>query len=241
MNNLKAYLRFLNRNKLYTFVNVIGLSLSLSFVILIINITIQVFSVDLNVKDKERIFLLASENSSTTGFWNGKRLKDKYPQIEEVCNVSGEEKFPIKVKGKEYAINLTFADSIFFNFFSLKLLEGDESTILIPKDNAIISKSFANRIFGKDNPIGEKIDYLTHNENRQFIIAGIIDDINNSVLPISDIIVNSYNLGHFNPSIVAETMNNADAANLFIKINNSSNFDNKEEEIRDYFKSYFWI
>ncbi len=56
--NLKSFLKFLSRNKLYTVINVVGLSVSLMFVILIGIYVVQELSVDQFQQDGDRIYIL---------------------------------------------------------------------------------------------------------------------------------------------------------------------------------------
>ena len=58
---MKTYLTFLNRNKLFTLVNVAGLSISLMFVLLISNMVTRQLTVDSNVPDADRISVFANE------------------------------------------------------------------------------------------------------------------------------------------------------------------------------------
>ena len=53
MKGLKTYFTFLQRNKLFTVVNVAGLSISLMFVLLIADMVTRQLSVDKNLKDTE--------------------------------------------------------------------------------------------------------------------------------------------------------------------------------------------
>ena len=60
--NLKSFLKFLSRNKLYTVINVVGLSVSLMFVILIGIYVVQELSVDRFQQDGDRIYILGDVN-----------------------------------------------------------------------------------------------------------------------------------------------------------------------------------
>ena len=60
--NLKSFLKFLSRNKLYTVINVVGLSVSLMFVILIGIYVVQELSVDQFQQDGNHIYILGDVN-----------------------------------------------------------------------------------------------------------------------------------------------------------------------------------
>lgn len=64
MNNLlnfKSFLKFLSKNKSYTFIDIFGLSVSLMFVVLIAIYTKQELTVDSYHEKKDRIYVLANE------------------------------------------------------------------------------------------------------------------------------------------------------------------------------------
>ena len=55
---MKSYLRFLSRNKLYTVVMAVGLSVSMAFVLLLANVVINDLSYDRMIKDKDNLYLV---------------------------------------------------------------------------------------------------------------------------------------------------------------------------------------
>lgn len=236
---MKSYLKFLSRNKLYTFINVLGLSISLMFVILIANYVVRNLTIDNNVENKERIYILGSEDYLGTGYWNGQKLKARYPEVEEACGVAGGENSSVFISDKEYGAKILYADTTFFEMFSIKMLEGDAQTALISKGNVVISKSFANKVFGTANPIGQTVKFTDgKEENRLKTVVGIIPDIENSVLPNVDIITNFLNIG--NPSITSERMSNAGSTSMFLLEKEGANLPSKTDDILAFFKTYFW-
>ena len=61
---MKSYLRFLSRNRLYTVIELFGLSISLAFSLLLGSIVLENQSYDRMIKDKENLYLVRSETSS---------------------------------------------------------------------------------------------------------------------------------------------------------------------------------
>ncbi len=57
---MKSYLRFLGRNKLYTAIEVVGLSLALAFLIILGSVLIDKSQVNDNIKDEDEIYALAN-------------------------------------------------------------------------------------------------------------------------------------------------------------------------------------
>ena len=54
---MKSYLRFLSRNKLYTAIEVVGLSIALAFVIVLSSYIVDDMSVNKALKDTDKIYL----------------------------------------------------------------------------------------------------------------------------------------------------------------------------------------
>lgn len=69
MNNLlsfKSFIKFLSKNKVYTAIDIFGLSVSLMFVILIAVYTVQELSTDKFHEKGDRIYVLCNENAPAT-------------------------------------------------------------------------------------------------------------------------------------------------------------------------------
>lgn len=151
--NIKSFLKFLSRNKAYTAIDVFGLSVSLMFVILIAVYTVQELSVDKFHKDVDRIYVLANDKGPSTALPIAYRLQERYPEIEQVCpvittNVGNQ---IVKNNDKKLTARTVPVDSCFFNFFSFKLLAGDKNRVLENRSNVVLSKTFANKLFGTED------------------------------------------------------------------------------------------
>lgn len=83
MKGFQTYFTFLERNKLFTFVNVAGLSISLMFVLLIANMVTRQLTIDKDLKDADRISIFANEVWAGAHYNLGDRLASRYPEIED--------------------------------------------------------------------------------------------------------------------------------------------------------------
>lgn len=91
MKGFQTYFTFLERNKLFTFVNVAGLSISLMFVLLIANMVTRQLTIDKDLKDADRISIFANEVWAGAHYNLGDRLASRYPEIEDWCALRGHE------------------------------------------------------------------------------------------------------------------------------------------------------
>ena len=85
MNNLfnfGTFFKFLGRNKLYTLIDVFGLSVSLMFVILIGIYVTQELSTDKYHAKADRIYVLGNEKYLGSAYRLAYRLQERYPETE---------------------------------------------------------------------------------------------------------------------------------------------------------------
>lgn len=238
--NIKSFLKFLSRNKAYTAIDVFGLSVSLMFVILIAVYTVQELSVDKFHKDVDRIYVLANDKGPSTALPIAYRLQERYPEIEQVCpvittNVGNQ---IVKNNDKKLTARTVPVDSCFFNFFSFKLLAGDKNRILENRSNVVLSKTFANKLFGTEDPIGQSVII---GDSLSFLVSGIMEDIKHSTIPYADIMFRVERAHEYNWSISMDHPGNAGSTVAFLKMKPGADLRPKIPDILAYFKESFWI
>lgn len=243
MNNLlnfKSFFKFLSKNKAYTAIDIFGLSVSLMFVILISVYTVQELSTDNFQTERDRICVLTNGNGPSSALPIGYRLKNQYPEIEKVCPVvlSNVSNLQIHYGDKKLLSESAFVDSTFFNFFSFRLLEGDPVNVLRDQYNAVISESFARKLFGQEDPIGKSVRI---SDSTSVIISGVMEDIRKSVIPYKDILVRVERASEFNGSIGMNNEGNAGCATVFIMTHKGADMTPRIPEVVEYFKKTFWL
>lgn len=191
MNNLlnfKSFFKFLNRNKAYTAIDIFGLSVSLMFVLLIAVYTVQELSTDRFHENGDRIYVLGNEEHAVSGVPVAYRLKDRYPEIEKVCPVISHnfDGRVVRVGDKKLKADLCFTDSVFFDVFSFDLLSGERNQVLKARNSAVISETFARKLFGLDDPMGQSIRI---SDSTSVIVSGVMKDIKKSVIPYADLLL----------------------------------------------------
>lgn len=162
---MKYFFRFLKNNPLYAVINVVGLALSLMFVILIGDYTYRQFSIDKWHRNHERIYVLGTENGNSLMSWPdcAHSLKDRYPEVEDVCCVymhNGKIKHEDKVYEEsqgDNAGNIMLADSNFFRFFDFKMIDGDRETALDSPEKCVVTESLAKALFPDGNALGQPL------------------------------------------------------------------------------------
>lgn len=237
--NLNTYFRFLGKNKLYTFINVFGLSVSLMFVILIAVYTVQELSTDKFQENADRIYILGNEEYMQTAYPIGARLQERYPEIEKVCPVIPDNKSQSVFVGEaKLSADIILADSTFFEVFSFPLIDQNPKQVLSTPEYAVISRTFARKAFGEKDPLGQTIKI---HDNVTVIVNGVMEDIKNSIIPYTDIIARSDHSSQFNSFVTKESFANAGSTNLFILAKKNVNLQAKADDMLAYFKEIFWV
>lgn len=199
---MKYFFRFLKNNPLYAVINMVGLALSLMFVILIGDYTYRQFSIDKWHRNHERIYVLGTENRNSLMSWPdcAHSLKDRYPEVEDVCCVymhNGKIKHEDKVYEEsqgDNAGNIMLADSNFFRFFDFKMIDGDRETALDSPEKCVVTESLAKALFPDGNALGQPLQiegtrYVfvsddngdPYDSSLVYTVSGVIKDLDKTV------------------------------------------------------------
>ena len=109
-------------------------------------------------------------------------LMSGYPEVSHATTLANYQTL-IEADGEYYVENVVFADEEFFNVFGHVFLKGDASTALSNAKGAVLTESFARKLFGEKDPIGQSLSFWT---DKEAYVTGIIEDLpNNSSLNYS--------------------------------------------------------
>ena len=239
---MKTYFTFLERNKLFTFVNVAGLSISLMFVLLIANMVTRQLTVDKDLPDADRISVFANEHWAGGHYNLGDRLQSRYPEIEDWCAIKVTNPFvqpddkPVQVLGASVKKN-------FFEFFRFPLLEGNREQLLTDDNSVVLTRSAAIRLFGTEHAVGKPLKIIPCN-NQVFTVTGILEDLKNSIIPADiDIFIPFENMKYiqWDCSMECAEMNNAAGSTLFFRTAPGADLNKKSDDIVAYLKEFFWL
>ena len=234
--NIKSFFKFLGRNKLYTTINIFGLSVSLMFVIVVALYAYKEMSVDSWHSKKDRIYVLGDEDYTGSSYGIQPYLLERYPEIEKMAAVGIDSQVQLTINGEKLVADVLYADSTFFDLFDFRVIDGNGRDILSGTSQAMLSRSFARRMFRDKDPVGTVMDI----ENYMTVsVAGIMEDIKNSVIPESDIIVSTLNMPKIDP--LHTGLNNVGNVAQFILVKEGADLVSKKDEMAEYFKTFFWI
>ena len=257
---MKSYFRFLSRNKLYTLINVVGLVVSLMFIILLGDYTWRQYSIDSWHQHADRICLVGNQTSFSMWPQAGDRIKEMCPEIEQKCcvmSVRGKIKYGRqKVKDGENENGIIMvADSTFFQFFDFELETESRQTALDSPDKCVITERLAHRLFGDKNPIGESVQIVgeydvepgntVYDSTLVYTVSAVAKDFDHTVLPNETQIIAS--MKRYPQMLGAEfpgysyAFSNAGACKVFFMLRPGMTLDNKKKTIDNYIANNYFI
>ncbi|KGN99985.1 ABC transporter permease [Porphyromonas macacae] len=184
---MRTYFKYLSRNKLYTFVSVMGFGVSLMFVIILGFYAKNELTVDNIHKKADRIFMMRSEEQSALSNPTPAYIRNLLPEVESFCRVLSSNILVKTFNNEAVSIKELLADSTFFSLFDFPLIAGNRHEVLRLHNSVVLTATAAKKLFGDENAIGKTIPL--HGEN--FTVTGLMKPIpNNSQFPKVDCIVN---------------------------------------------------
>ncbi len=190
---MKTFLKFLSRNKLYTFIEVVGLAVALSFIVFISAFVLQELGYDNALKDTDNVYVAKSGEFYGNSATMKEQLSEAMPEVEGCCRMiatasMGGVRLTYSHDGEEFKQNALGVDADFFQFFTFPFAEGDRNTALQTRDAVVVSKSFAERCFNGKSPLGQRLQVNIDEGSTDLVVTGVYEDFRNTVFPKADFI-----------------------------------------------------
>ena len=181
MKNLIYAIRFLLRSKAYTIINLLGLAFSLACCIILMRYIHREVNVDTHCVDKDQTVVITQTLHTLSGTptlidLNKLSMMHREEEIirpDEIiqrCSFITLQVDNLVHNEQSYSAGVLVADSTFFHFFDYQPMEG--AARLSAPDDAILTRRFAQRIFGKRSPIGE--NFILN--DKMVTVRGVIDE-----------------------------------------------------------------
>jgi len=181
MNYIKIVFRTIKKQKIYSFINLAGLSLGLACFILISLWARHEMSYDQFHVNKDRIYriLNAIDNGNfgrSVSYALGPELERKYPEIEASCRVWPWHRSLVKYQDKKFdEYRFYLVDPTFFTMFTFPFIKGNPETALADLESIVITEQTARRYFGEEDPLGKVLHIASHNTD--FTVTGVVQNI----------------------------------------------------------------
>ncbi|MDN3675656.1 FtsX-like permease family protein [Flavobacterium branchiarum] len=230
LNWIKIFVYHLKQNKLFSFLNVLGLSIGIAGVIFAILYWNNENSYDQWNPEKENVFQVLNKLGATGDIWAsssipfGKTCKATIPEIESICFFDGWYYEDIlkyenqKWMGKKIIV----ADYDFFDAFPFPIIKGAKKDILKEKNSVAISEDEAKVVFKNEDPIGKTIT----NDGKIFIVKAVYKIIRPSSIEPNYVfggLLKEHDMdswGNFNYTLCVKLKKGADAGSVLKKMQN---------------------
>jgi putative ABC transport system permease protein len=203
INYFKIAWRNLLKNKLFSFVNIFGLSIGLSTCFLLVLYITDELSYDKHHDGADRLYRVSldveNEKWAGTPGVMAKGLKNDFPEIDQVTRVLN---FPntgnLLLKNEQRNIQLYeskgyYVDSTFFEIFTYEFKYGNIANALNSPNTIVISEEISNKLFGNEDPINQIVNVEIPYGKIDYIVKGVFRETENK--------------SHVNPNLILSMQN----------------------------------
>ncbi|MBA4850867.1 ABC transporter permease [Emticicia sp. BO119] len=181
-NYLKIALRNLFRNKVYSFINIAGLSIGLAAAMLIMLYTKDEVSYDRFHANNPNIYRVTTEwinpdgsikqADGTTGYFQGPKFKAGVPEIQSYVRLRSD--FRNIRQGTEIkGYSVLETDANFFSVFTFQLISGNPAKALEKPQSIVVSDEMALKLFKDTDVLGKTIDFVEEDKLVPYLITGV--------------------------------------------------------------------
>jgi len=182
-NSYKVTVRNFRRQKLYSFINLLGLAVGMACCILILSYVHFEVSYDKFHEKANRIYRLTMDgnvanqpfNLATSNGAIGPSLRGTLPEVEDVVRFRRRHRSSVAYRDELFfEEGILWVDASVFEVFSFPLAAGDPKEALQAPYTAVLTKETAQKYFGSDNPIGKilKIDNQV-----DYAVTGVVETV----------------------------------------------------------------
>jgi len=184
-NYLKIAWRNLWKNKVFSAINIIGLSIGMAACIVIMLFVAYEKSFDsFHSKNIYRLNevqkfpgMVSSQKVGLSMFPMGPTMRAEFPEIRNFSRIHWMYKYPLKNGDKTVFFPAMFyVDSTFLQMFDFKLLRGKREDVLQKPNSIVLTQASAEKLFGTQNPIGKTITHYA-DDTVNYMVTGIMENV----------------------------------------------------------------
>jgi len=180
-NYFKTSFRNLLQNKVYSFINIAGLSIGLACAMLIMLYVQDEVSYDRFHKNANQLYRIDKQitrddksvsNGSYTGYFPGPRFAAKIPEIQSYVRYQPAQA-DIKTGADIQSQAVYLVDANFFSVFSFPLLSGNATSVLAQPNSVVITEDMAKKYFGSADAVGKTISIKEDSVFKPYAVTGV--------------------------------------------------------------------
>ena len=181
LKNIKITLRSLFKNKIVTILNLIGLTVGITVSMLVFLFVLKERNTDKFIPDVKDIYVLTDNNEPYFSQNMVNHIKSEVPEIDNItyCAFDWSPQVFLAKNQESFKVEkMLTADSCFFTVFQFKPVLGDPKNGLNASNKIVLTRSLAEKIFGKENPIGNTVTYnASYLSGIDLEVTAVIEDL----------------------------------------------------------------
>lgn len=194
-NYFKTAFRNLWRHRVFSFINIMGLTVGLTACFLIFLYVRFELSYEAFNSKADRIYRVVCDIKTPTEVINASgpswavapHIVHEFPEIESAVRVMGDDLLVRRGDNLKFQEkNTLWADSAFFRVFDYKLLKGNPDKALSEPFSVVLSETAARKYFGKEDPMGQVL--LIGGEGKAATVTGIMKDMPENTMLKADMV-----------------------------------------------------
>jgi len=241
-NYIKLALRNLWKNKIFSGINIIGLSLGMAVCITILLFVQYEKSFDsFHTKNIYRLNefitwegMVQPQTVPLSMYPMGATLKSDFPEVKNTTHFRLDENVSLRYKEQKIFFKRAFlADSSFFELFDFKLLKGDLKEALRSPKSVVLTAESAEKLFGKEEALGKTVSTNNSMDTTYYTVTGIVSVPKNSHLQFEAL----YSINTF---VESHRMNQWGINGMvtYLQLNPNTNIKALEKKFPAYLKKY---
>lgn len=251
-NYFKIAFRSLQKNKLQTSINLLGLTVGTVCCLSILVYVFAQFGYDQHFDDSSSIYRINTtiqehkEGASSAGSSPpiALAMKEDFPEVAEACRVvyfgAGSSELLRNPESGEsfYEKRGYLADSTFFDLFNYPLLEGKSGSVLNAPNSIVLSKELSQKLFGNQSALNKTLILGNGEQEQNLVVTGVFDeDFGKSHLnPNYILTMNSGGLGQ--QVLNMQNFATENFALSYVKMNSGSNPETLEAKLPDFLEKH---
>lgn len=182
---IKTAFRFLRRNKLYTGINALGLSISLAVSFIILLFVINEFSYNHCHKNRKQVYRVVNYHKDIkttmagTPYVMANTLLEDFPQVEKAITTRYLRGFKLKQSEEYINIRAVLAtESEVFDLFTLPFIGSPLSLEPLKEMNSIVlSRKLAEQFFPGEDAVGKELEGFINNTEQVFTVSAVYENV----------------------------------------------------------------
>ena len=187
-NYFKTTWRFLQKNKAFSFINIIGLAIGTVCCLYILLYVQEQYSYDKHYDHARDIYRVNAiivlggdkHNDASTSPPIAPALKHDFPEVQQYTRVVptyGADQHLLRYKEKAlWETKAYFVDSTFFDVFTYHFTHGNALNVLSEPYSVVLLKATSDKLFGEEDPVGKFIDIDNDYGKHLYKVTGVVDE-----------------------------------------------------------------